>query len=351
MTRAAALLLTFAACSGREPEAKPAPRETPPVREVSPVPAPDPVPLPTPPAQPTSMPKAQCEPFDGKACVGDTVVACSAEGTIGARLDDCNGGCKRGSCVDTCAIKGVELIYVVDSGHNLVSFDPQKLPGDPFHRIGKLTCNPAARPFSMAVDRHGIAWVLYNTGTLYRVSILDAHCSLAGSPEDAPVTYGMGFVRDSAKSTSEKLFVSANDDSQMFAQLDTSVTPPRWNAIKALKGVHTHHPEMTGTGDGKLFGYFPESGSGFVQEIKPSTGELTGPRRPVGTKAGTVNAFAFAHWGGVFYVFVTIDGNSMVHAINRKTGKHEVVRENLPDRIVGAGVSTCAPELERVPGK
>ena len=44
---------------------------------------------------------------------------------------------------------------------------------------------------------------------------------------------------------------------------------------------------------------------------------------------------------------MTIDDNSMVIAVDRKTGKHQVVREHLPYRIVGAGVSTCAPLLER----
>lgn len=338
------MLLTVAACSTREQEAPPAPRPTSPVREVAPDPTRDP--------KPASPVTAQCEAVDGKACVGDTVVACSADGTIGDTLDNCQGGCKRGACVDTCAVKGVELIYVVDSAHNLLSFDPQKLPGDPFHRIGTLTCDPSARTFSMAVDRHGIAWVLYNTGTLYRVSILDAHCANAGVPESAPRTFGMGFVRDSAKSTSEKLFVAADDSSQMLAQLDTSTKPPRWLPIAPLKDKPSRHPELTGTADGKLFGYIPDDvAGGFVQEIKPKTGELSGPRMPVGAKPGHVSAFAFAHWGGVFYVFSTIDGTPMVHSIHRKTGKRAVVRDNLPYRIVGAGVSTCAPELERVPGK
>ena len=337
-----AALFAVAACSSREPESKAAPRPTPPDRYEAP-------PMPPEPAAPPEPPKPACDPAARTVCVGDTVVECVGDGSLGKKLTDCPGRCTTGACADTCAIKDVELIYVVDSGHNLMSFDPRKLPGDPFNRVGKLTCDPASRPFSMAVDRQGIAWVLYNSGKLYRVSIVDGHCSAAISTTDAPRTFGMGFASDAPNSTTEKLFVAANDDSQMFAQLDTSTSPPRWTPIAPIKGEHTNHPELTGTGDGKLFGYFPEAGVGFVQELDRASGALIGPRRDVGAQSGRVRSFAFAHWGGVFYVFVSVGDNSAVHAINRKTGKSEVVRDQLPERIVGAGVSTCAPELERAP--
>jgi hypothetical protein len=51
----------------------------------------------------------------------------------------------------------------------------------------------------------------------------------------------------------------------------------------------------------------------------------------------------------VFYVFFTVDGSSSVHAVHMKTGKQERLLTKLPMVIVGAGVSTCAPLLERVP--
>ncbi|MBK9033537.1 MAG: hypothetical protein IPL61_20110 [Myxococcales bacterium] len=62
-----------------------------------------------------------------------------------------------------------------------------------------------------------------------------------------------------------------------------------------------------------------------------------------------MSSYAFAHWGGVFYVFTTADGTSSVHAVHMKTGAQEEVATDLPMRIVGAGVSTCAPLLERAP--
>jgi len=43
----------------------------------------------------------------------------------------------------------------------------------------------------------------------------------------------------------------------------------------------------------------------------------------------------------------TATGSNEAHAIHRKTGKHELVVSHSPHRIVGAGVSTCAPLLEK----
>ena len=322
----AALLLTLVACKGSEPDkgsAKSAPKPT------------------------RATPPAHCTPGQ-PICVGDAVVACDAAGTVGKTVEQCKDGCRGGRCSSTCAIKGVELIYVVDTDHNLLSFDPQKLPDDPFHLIGKLTCETAGQPFSMAVASDGVAWVLYNTGRIYRVSILDAHCSKAGDPEDGPDTFGMGFATDGP--TSEKLYVAANDDSKKLAYLDTTKSPPTWNPITTIAANQERNPELTGTADGKLFGYFPdETSGGFVQELDPKTGSAIGKRMPLAAQGGEIEAYAFAHWGGVFYVFSTVDHTPAVHAIHRKTGKYELIRARVPYEIVGAGVSTCAPELEREP--
>lgn len=338
----ARLVSTFAgfaicllACSNRDPESKPAPA---PVTKPAPVkPAPEPI--------------RQCNPADGNVCVADAVVECGADGLLGRTLQECSGACRRGTCVDTCEVNGVELIYVVDSTNNLLSFDPQKLPGDPFKLVGTLSCDSAGSPFSMAVDRAGVAWVLYQSGKIYRVSILDAHCSPNGYAPGArgARTFGMGFVTDGPKATTEKLFVSADDSSQILARLDTSKTPPDWIPIGPITAKQTRNPELTGTGEGKLFGYFPELGGGFVQEVDRTTGKALGSRMNLVANLDDIQAWAFAHWGGVFYIFTTAGGNSAVYSIRRKTGEHALVRDHLPYRIVGAGVSTCAPQLERSP--
>ena len=66
-------------------------------------------------------------------------------------------------------------------------------------------------------------------------------------------------------------------------------------------------------------------------------------------EVGTIQGWAFAHWGGRFYVFVTpqdpVDGtlNSKLLRLDPNTGETTLILEHLPYLIVGAGVSTCAP--------
>ncbi len=333
MRLAAALILAIAAitaCKERAPESRSPSLGEPRSGEAQPAPA-------------------KCDPAQPRVCVGDKVVECVGT-KPGKTLEECKAGCRSGTCTSTCAVKGVELVYVVDSDHNLLSFDPQRLPGEPFHMIGKLTCETAGQPFSMAVANDGIAWVLYTTGRIYRVSILDAHCTKAGDPDDGPDTFGMGFAADGP--VSEKLYLAGNDSSQQLAVLDTTSPSPQWQPVATIAADQQRNPELTGTADGALFGYFPDEVSGgFVQQIDPKTGKVIGARMKLAAGPGEIEAYAFAHWGGVFYVFTTINHTNIVHAIHRKTGKYELVLPRIPYEVVGAGVSTCAPELEREPAQ
>lgn len=317
------------ACSKRKDDSPPSPAST---------------------TQPPSVtPKSDCTPGQ-KMCVGDRVAVCAADGRPGVPVETCKGLCRAGACVDTCALKDVELVYVVDHDQNLYSFDPKLLPGDPFHKIANVGCEPGAPINSMAVSRDGVAYLNYHSGKLYRASITSGQCSTTGvAPSGAASrAFGMGFVTDGPEATTEKLFVAGGPDrSKSLATIDISETPPRWLPVGALS--QGEHPELTGTGEGRLFAYFPSPGLGFVQELDRTSAAPIGERWTLSGTGQHVSAYAFAHWGGVFYVFATADGRSFVHAIHMNTGAQELVRDNLPMRIVGAGVSTCAPLLERVP--
>jgi hypothetical protein len=294
-------------------------------------------------AAPAVKPRPGCEKPGGAVCVDEDVVECRSDGSLGTHLARCDGGCSAGKCVETCALQDSELVYVVDSNHKLQSFDPRKLPNDPFHTVGKLGCDARSSPFSMAVDRRGIAWVNYHSGAVYRVSIIDGRCMQARIPENAPHEFGMGFVSDGDQH--ETLYVTAYDDAR-FAELDITQKAPQWKPLGRF--VTSKNPELTGTSNNELFGFFPEEGDGFVQQIDRATGKLLGKRMPVGSPRGALGGWAFAHWGGKFYVFVTVNDNSMVYEVDRKTGASKRILDQLASRIVGAGVSTCAPLLESV---
>ena len=86
-----------------------------------------------------------------------------------------------------------------------------------------------------------------------------------------------------------------------------------------------------------------------MQEIDRNNGAPVGPQWKLGgAPLGGVNAWAFAHWGGRFFIFVTgSDGLGSTVRMVDKAGDYKVLMENLPYQIVGAGVSTCAPEKDQ----
>ena len=303
-----------------------------------------------------------------RACDGDTVVACNPDGTLGDPIETCDPGevCQAGECTLSCTADGVDLIYVVDETYRLLSFDPRKLgtADDPFTLIGNLSCPAAAQPvpgwvggvtpFSMSVDRNGVAWVLYTSGEIFHVSVANAQCTASSfAPQQMGgewALFGMGFVTDEASGEAERLYIGGGDPTATPGGLFGVVDPTTLQVQTRgnLPNTGEYSPEFTGTGGAELFGFFPGSGSAFVQELDKNTGAALGQQMSLGGLGGTVSAWAFAQWGGKFYIFVTttdiVTTNSTVRVIDRATGQSEgIALENLPYTIVGAGVSTCAP--------
>jgi hypothetical protein len=303
----------------------------------------------------------QCDPNAGNTCNGNDVVTCNPDGTFGMTVTTCGTGmaCSGGMCTRACTADGVDLVYVVDEQNDFMSFDPRKLPGDPFTLIGTLNCpnngtsiqNPpgAATPFSMSVDRDGVAWVLYTTGEIFNVSLTTAACTKANNTINASnmALFGMGFSTDTPGGMTEKLFLAGGghgaEPNGKLAYDDThggNLTAPS-----------DFSPELTGTNEAKLYGFYPVLATpAYVQEVDKASGAPLGMKWNLGTSGlGTsIRDWAFAQWGGTFWVFVTTQDNagtqnSTVRSIDRTTGNYTVVIQNLPYNIDGAGVSTCAP--------
>lgn len=308
---------------------------------------------------------SECAPEDGFTCVGDTVHTCNSDGSIGDSSAQCEAGqCSGGSCGggnggNACGDSGTELVYVVDDSENFLSFDPSKLGpgGEPFTLIGKLSC-PAgapigggfgeATPFSMSVDRNGTAWVLYNSGEIFHVSTADATCNSTGW---LPGTggfelFGMGFVSDVAGAEGETLYIAGGDAEDLTggnlgainsSSLQVSTVGPLPAAEQS--------PELTGTGDAKLYGYFPGSQQSFVSNLDKSNA-ARGESWDAPALDGGASAWAFAHWGGRFYIFATSGEffpNNAVYEVDPISGSSSTAIASTPYRVVGAGVSTCAP--------
>lgn len=242
-----------------------------------------------------------------------------------------------------------KLIYVVDEGYQLSQFDPKT---QSFKDLGTLSC-PAgsATPFSMAIARDASAWVLYSNGDLYHVDTKDPHLACTKSAwtrgAQGETKFGMGFSTDQAGGTADTLFISGgsspdSSSKSTLAKVDMGTLQP------TKLGTVTGWPELTGTGNAELWGFSPKdtySGTDArIMRISKANGTEMGTFA-LSDLNGTANDWAFAFHGGSFWVFLKRDfeQNTIVYQIDSANGKIVSHKEATDRKIVGAGVSTCAP--------
>ncbi len=231
-------------------------------------------------------------------------------------------------------------IYVVTEERELHRFAPAT---GTLTKIGKVACaSGSATPFPMAVDRSGIAWVLTNDGKLWKVDTNDASCTATTFKpgQKGFSTFGMAFVADEPGGTNETLFV-ADTGADGLGKIDTKTLELTF--VGSYEGFAAAG-ELTGTGSGRLFAFFtkkPPIDYPRVVELDRATGKIKDQKGLFGTEIGS--GWAFAHWGGDFWLFTAPSGSSMITKFDYAASSTDTVKKNLPFVIVGAGVSTCAP--------
>lgn len=264
---------------------------------------------------------------------GGTTVVDSGGGTTSTGGSTSTGG-------DPDCSDAAKQVYLVDSNYQFIKFEPATMQ---FTTLGALSCPTSGTPNSMAVDRDGTAWVNYSNGEIFHVDVETLNCQASGylPNQQGFGTLGMGFVSDAAGSNEETLYVT---DEGRFGKIDTA------SKLLTALGSTTGQPEFTGTGLAELWAFAPPgqgTTSGVVQQLNKSNGTplqnfpLSLPQPDIFT-GGT--AWAFAAWGGFFYIFYQgPNPTTDVYIFNPSNGSANLNR-NLPNlRIVGAGVSTCAP--------
>jgi len=230
-----------------------------------------------------------------------------------------------------------KLIYIIGQDNQFYSFYPPTLTVTP---KGVLNCPSAgATPFSMAVDRQGIAWIHFSDGKIYHVDVNTVACTLtAFVPIQAGIlNFGMGFVSDSPGSEHETLYIADYFGSGL-GKIDTTTLKltliGAWDALPGLSA------ELTGTGDARLYGFFNDANA-IIAGIEKQTGHILNQAPQPSVPIGSGRAFAF--WGGDFWLFTSPSGSTQIDQYSPASGTTMTVKTNLGTNIVGAGVSTCAP--------
>ena len=252
----------------------------------------------------------------------------------------------RSDCTDLSAT----LVYVVTIDSRLLSFDPRT---NVFAPIGALAC-PAAfgGPFSMAVDRRGVAYVEYESGELFRVSTKTAKCEPTKwvARHDGFFKFGMGFStdlggpRETLYLASADLAASPGVTGGQLARVDLDTF--------SMENLGPFSPplqlaELAGTGDGRLFTFYSASSTPgsttdvHLAQVDKTTAKLLADDPLPGVQFG--RGWAFGFWGGDFYLFTAPGGAGSIVTRFRPSDHSLVDVGSFGGVISGAGVSTCAP--------
>ena len=250
-----------------------------------------------------------------------------------------------------CAVIDVHIddgIFTLADDGVLWKFIPESAT---FQEIGALGCEGVKEPFSMAVDREGSAWILFNApvGALRRIDVADPSiCEDIGyQPGQLGVLrYGMAFVSEDIENPCEELYGNTYDGGALseFPGAGDLLRVSEKLVVDLIGPTTFNGAELTGTGDGRLF-LFGGVKTGTLVEVDKVTAAYL-ETIPLKSLAPT-NAFAFAFFAGDFYFFTESKGPGSPSKVTRfdYDGDHslEVVVDSAPIRVIGAGVSTCVP--------
>ncbi len=236
---------------------------------------------------------------------------------------------------DDCTVTS-DLIYLLERDtQGLYLFDPATLTST---RLGRLACTSGATPASMAVARDGVAYVRYSNDAVYEVDLVTLGCTATSYSPGATGfgSFGMGFATDSAGTWMDHLYVA---NFHRLAQLDTT----SWQG--QVIGAVPSQSELTGNSLGELWAFFPLERPARLSQLDKVTGaESNSINLPGFPAAIDIDTFAFAAWGGDFWLFVRTYGvGSSTDVYRVHNGSMTMELQRMGFDVVGAGVSTCSP--------
>jgi hypothetical protein len=238
------------------------------------------------------------------------------------------------------------LIYVITMAGTLFSYDPAT---NHFSTIGPILCPSTSIPNSMAVDRNGIAYINFFDGHIFRVSTANASCRPTPYMPGPgfPPHLGMAFTADPTTGA-ETLFLAGDTGQNLgdIAPLATAFINPNSYGLSIVGTFPPRvvSPELTGTAAGDLFAFYrnlSDPSSSAIGQVDKLTGAIVAETPLPGVVQGL--GWAFAFWGGDFYTFTASGSGSVVNRFRPSNGSIEAVA-SLGQTVVGAGVSTCAPQ-------
>lgn len=228
-----------------------------------------------------------------------------------------------------------DLIYAIDSNtDDMYLFNPIS---NNFEFLGNLDCGMFVTPESMSVARDGYAYIRSGTD-VYQVNVETLECQPTTFQSANFGSFGMGFSTLSSNTWEEELFIA---NGSTLARLNTQT----WS-LQSIGNVPSQS-ELTGNASGELWAFFPlETPARLSHMSRSDAHEISSINLPQFPNPYDIDTFAFATWNGDFYLFVRVYGMGESTDVYRvqPNGTMTKVVDGSGLNVVGAGVSTCAPE-------
>lgn len=251
-----------------------------------------------------------------------------------------------------------DLIYLWGAQGHLWRYNPVAPKDKAFEKLGDPGCEiPIGQhPYSMGVDRFARAWLtIRSSGTMFLADTKKGgSCKKQDHTPDTQgfKLFGMAFVEHPKDGRCDQLYMHSFDGKKFSEGKNTGqlgVMDPDALSIKKIAPIDFNGGELTGTADGRLFAFAGQPGR--LLEYDPKTAKVIKEVSLGGLELSS--SFAFAFWGGDFYFFTDFLGELPITSKVTKLdytgdGSISTILENAPLRVVGAGVSVCAP-LEEPP--
>jgi hypothetical protein len=215
-------------------------------------------------------------------------------------IDTSKGG---SSATATDCDKETTYVYLVDGAKTLWRFNPGDLSTE---KRTQLECPGAgaAQPASMSIARDGTAWVLYTNGSVYSVSVLQPNqpCqSTRVNPNQIGYhlgyNTGIAFVALGQGSSQEALFIAGPLGTTTNSSVQLGKMDEQSLVITRVGDVHVAGMDLTGSGDGKLYGFMYNAGATKIGELDRTAGSVVGtPGTPNVALSGTAACICVLGW-------------------------------------------------------
>jgi hypothetical protein len=203
--------------------------------------------------------------------------------------------------------------------------------------IGSLNCSGTSNAYSMAVQRSGIIWAIFQDGTLYKYNIRSGECTattFTANQSDFS-SFSLTFVKSPTDAT-ETLYVSQQNASyNALGTIDTSALTlsvvGNYSEIEAPS-------DLAALPNGTLYGLF-QTENYTIAEINKVNGTIEAqyPLNISSTAVSNPN-YAFTIVNGVFFIFEGNNNSTNIHTFYPSTNTL-VLLQTIPQVIISATIS------------